>query len=160
MQPRIEIFSGKKLVGKQVIMSFTENKTFTLWQSFMPRRKEISNNVGSELYSVEIYPPLFYSNFNPSQHFEKWAAVEVANFDAVPNGMETLQIPGGLYAVFIYHGPASEGFKTYQYILQTWLPASGYELDNRPHFAVMGEKYKNDDPDSEEELWIPLKSKE
>jgi AraC family transcriptional regulator len=30
-------------------------------------------------------------------------------------------------------------------------------LDQRPHVEVMGEKYKNNDPDSEEEIWIPIK---
>jgi AraC family transcriptional regulator len=38
-----------------------------------------------------------------------------------------------------------------------WLPDSGFELDNRPHFAVMGEKYKRDDDASEEEIWIPVR---
>ncbi len=54
-------------------------------------------------------------------------------------------------------GPASKGPETYRNIFETWLPASGYVLDNRPHFAVMGEKYRNEDPDSEEEIWIPIK---
>ena len=58
---------------------------------------------------------------------------------------------------FLHRGPASEGMKTYQYIFQTWLPVSGYRLDDRPHFAVMGEKYKKEDPDSEEEIWVPVK---
>lgn len=43
--------------------------------------------------------------------------------------------------------------------LKTWLPASDYNLDNRPHFEVLGEKYKNNDPTSEEEIWIPIKLK-
>ena len=34
-----------------------------------------------------------------------------------------------------------------------------YTLDDRPHFEILGEKYKNQDPDSEEELWIPIKPK-
>jgi AraC family transcriptional regulator len=75
----------------------------------------------------------------------------------VPDGMETLTAPGGLYAVFLYQGPANAAPETYQYIFGTWLPTSDYALDNRPHFAVMGEKYKNNDPSSEEELWIPIK---
>jgi AraC family transcriptional regulator len=37
------------------------------------------------------------------------------------------------------------------------LPASGYELDDRPHFEILGERYKNNDPDSEEELWFPVR---
>jgi len=73
--------------------------------------------------------------------------------------MKTITSPEGLYAVFVHKGAASEGPKTYQYIFTTWLPASDYQLDNRPHFAIMGEKYKGEDPGSEEELWIPIKPK-
>ncbi|MEP7234441.1 MAG: GyrI-like domain-containing protein, partial [Ignavibacteriota bacterium] len=46
---------------------------------------------------------------------------------------------------------------TFQYILRTWVPNSNYELDDRPHFEILGEKYKKDDPSSEEEIWIPIK---
>jgi len=141
-------------------MSFTKNRTYELWRSFMPRRKEIQNSVGTELYSIEVYPPLFYDNFNPDSEFEKWAAVEVSDFQTIPGEMETLTSPQGLYAVFVHKGPASEGPKTYQYIFTKWLPISDFQLDNRPHFAIMGEKYKSEDPGSEEELWIPIKPKE
>lgn len=32
-----------------------------------------------------------------------------------------------------------------------------YEIDFRPHFEILGEKYKNNDPGSEEEVWIPVR---
>ncbi len=148
----------KLLAGKRIKMSFAENKTFGLWQSFMPIRNTIGNGVGTELYSIEIYPPDFFKGLNPAAFFEKWAAVEVTDFDSLPADMETLATPGGLYAVFNYKGLASDAPAFYQYIFNSWLPTSGYQLDNRPHFAVMGEKYKNNDPNSEEELWIPVKN--
>jgi AraC family transcriptional regulator len=157
MEPRIEILSEKKLIGESLKMSFTENRTFELWSGFMPRRKEIINAIGSDLLSLQIYSPLFFERFNPGADFEKWAAVEVTNFDSVPEGMETFTLAGGLYAVFVYHGAASAGAETFRYILGTWLPASEYILDNRPHFELLGEKYKNEDPDSEEEIWIPIR---
>lgn len=157
--PRIEMFHRTKFVGKRMKMSFIENKTADLWRSFMPWRKEIQQVVGNELYSIEVYPAKFFVNFNTENEFEKWAAVAVADFDQIPNEMETLVIPNGLYAVFTYKGLASEGAETYQYIHTQWFPKSGYELDNRPHFAVMGDKYKNDSEDSEEELWFPVKLK-
>jgi AraC family transcriptional regulator len=159
MKPRIETLTEKKLIGKRMIMSFSNNKTFELWRSFMPRRKEIKNNIGTELYSIEVYAPLYFNNFNPNAEFEKWAAIEVADFETIPNEMETITLPDGLYAVFVHKGPASTGPKTYQYIFGTWLPNSDFLLDNRPHFARMGEKYKNEDPNSEEEIWIPIKAK-
>ena len=36
---------------------------------------------------------------------------------------------------------------------------SEYEFDNRPQFEILGEKYKNNAPDSEEEIWIPIKKR-
>ena len=159
MRPRIEMLSEKKFVGKRIKMSFSDNKTHELWRSFMPGRRQINNIIGMELYSIEVYEQLYFDNFNPKREFDKWAAVEVMNFDRVPDEMETLNSPRGLYAVFQYKGAASKGAETYQYIYGTWLPESDFLLDNRPHFAVMGEKYKNEDPDSEEEIWIPIKNR-
>jgi len=43
-------------------------------------------------------------------------------------------------------------------MFNTWLPASEYVLGDGPHFAVMGKKYKGEDPDSEEELWMPSRA--
>lgn len=139
-------------------MSFSCNRTKELWQSFMPRRSEIKNNIGTELFSVEVYPLHFFNPFDVKAEFDKWAAIEVIDFKIIPLEMEPIILSVGLYAVFLHIGFAIEGQKMYQYIFETWLPNSGFLLDNRPHFAIMGEKYKNDDPSSEEEIWIPIKS--
>lgn len=158
IKPRITTIPEKKFIGQHMTMSFAGNRTFDLWHRFMLRRKEIQNNIGIELYSIEIYPPSFFYPFDPAAEFEKWAAVEVENFKAVPEEMDMMISPTGLYAVFIHKGPASRGAETYGFIFNSWLPGSEYLLDGRPHFAVMGEKYKKDDPASEEELWIPVTS--
>ena len=89
--------------------------------------------------------------------FEKWAGVEVSDSSEQAAGIELLTIPSGEYAVFTHRGPASAGPKTYQYIYGVWFPASDYIIDNRPHFALMDEKYKHDEPDSEEDIYIPVK---
>lgn len=72
-----------------------------------------------------------------------------------PEEMKILVIPAGKYVVFEYKG-LSNNPEVFQYIFGDWLPNSGYQLDNRPHYEVLGEKYKNNDPDSEEEIWIPI----
>jgi AraC family transcriptional regulator len=157
VQPLIKILTGKKLIGKKIRMSFANNKTMQLWQSFMPQRKEIKNTFGTELYSIEVYSDGYFNDFDPANEFDKWAAVEVSNYDIIPSGMETIVFPTGLYAVFNYKGTSAEAYKAYDHIFRNWLPQSGYVLDHRPHFAVMGEKYKRDDASSEEEIWIPVK---
>jgi AraC family transcriptional regulator len=145
------------LIGTRVNMSLVSNKTFGLWRKFMPRKKEIANVVDTNLYSISCYDNSYFANFSPATEFEKWAAVAVFNFDDVPEGMEAFTIPEGKYAVFHYKGTPESGAEAFSYIFQQWLPQSGYLLDNRPHFELLGEKYKNNSPESEEEIWIPIR---
>ena len=157
MTPRIETLPEKKLVGQRMRMTLASNKTGELWRNFMPRRREIKS-VTSNLFSMQVYnQPMDVGNFN--QEFEKWAAIEVIDFDTIPAGMESFELPGGLYAVFFYRGLSTDT-KIFQYIFGSWLPGSNYLLDNRPHFEILGERYKNNDPNSEEEIWIPIKPKQ
>ena len=159
MNPIIKTLPEKKLIGKRINMSLTNNKTFELWKSFMPRRKEIKNNLGTELFSMKVYDESYdFKNFDPSAEFEKWAAIEVSDFDEIPDEMDNWTLKSGLYAVFHYKGLSTDP-KIFEYIFGTWLLNSTYSLDNRPHFEILGEKYKNNDRDSEEEIWIPIKSK-
>ena len=158
MEMRLETIAEKRLIGKRMVMSFANNKTTELWQGFMPRRHEIQGSVGGDLYSLQCYPPLFFTNFSPQAEFEKWATVEVTDFASVPPAMETMTLPAGLYAVFHYQGlGGSAAAATFRYILGTWLPSSDYTLDARPHFEILGAKYKRDDPNSEEDIWIPIR---
>ena len=159
MKPRIEHLEEFRLVGHKIKMSFARNLTRSLWQGFMPGLREIAA-ASKDLYSVEVFGDVrFFDHFDASKEFEKWAAVKVNDFEGIPDGMESLVIPSGAYAVFPYKGKPSEAQPTYEYIHAQWIPTSEYELDNRPHFAVMGEKYKGEDPESEEELWVPIRKK-
>lgn len=160
MSPRFEILKETKLVGKRLSMSLTQNRTGELWRSFMPRRNEIQNKTGTDLFSLQIYSEDYFSgDFNPGSVFVKWAASEVSDFGFIPDGMESMTVPEGLYAIFLHQGPASDGPKIFGFIFGEWLPGSGYQVDDRPHFELLGEKYKNDDPASEEEIWIPVRRK-
>ena len=160
MQPTIVQLKEKILIGCFSKMNFIENKTSELWQNFMPRLKEIKNKISADLFSVQLYNNDYnFNQFNPSAYFIKWAATEVSAAEDVPANMETLLIQQGLYAVFLHKGSNADN-STFQYIFQTWLPSSTqYLLDNIPHFEILGEKYKNNDSSSEEEIWIPIKSK-
>lgn len=156
--PSIEQLNEKKLVGQRTKMSLAHNKTAELWSLFMPRRNEIKNALSNNLFSLNVYPGSYFANFSPNNPFEKWAAVEVDSFDAIPSGMEGFMLPLGLYAIFHYKGLSTDN-SIFQYIFGVWLPASVYVLDDRPHFELLGELYKNNDPSSEEDIWIPIRPK-
>lgn len=138
------------------LMSLADNKTRELWRSFMLLYKTIPQLPTSDLISLQVYEVGYFSDFDPASKFQKWAAVEMPESAQVPEGLEPFILPGGNYAVFDYKGPANDP-GIFRYIFSTWLPASGYILDDRPHFEVLGDHYKNEDPDSEEEIWIPIK---
>jgi AraC family transcriptional regulator len=156
MVPEIVIVPERKLAGKRLVMNFAANRTAELWRSFMPVRHEI-NGVGSELFSAAVYPDGFFTRFDPTADFEKWATAAVSPTEIVPDGLETLVIPAGKYAVFHYKGSSEQAPDVFRYIFNEWLPGSGYQIDNRPHFEILGEKYKNADADSEEDIYIPIR---
>ncbi|WP_432664392.1 GyrI-like domain-containing protein [Wukongibacter baidiensis] len=152
---RIENLQEKKLIGMSKEMSFMNDKTFELWNGFMKKHSNIKNRVDSNFISMNVYG----KKHTPDTEFEKWAVVEVTDFDDVPNEMLTYVLQGGLYAVFIHKGPANAFHLTQQYIFEKWLPSSQYELDHREHFEVLKKNYRPDDPNAEEEVWIPIKPK-
>ncbi len=158
MEPRIELTREMKLIGLQARMSLANYQVADLWKAFMPKRKEIRNTTTNDVFSLSVYDASYFTRFNPANEFEKWAAVEVSGFEHIPPGMSTLIVPAGLYAIFTYKGSSTDN-SIYQYIYSTWIPASNYQLDDRPHFEVLGEQYRNNDAGSEEIIYIPIKPK-
>lgn len=157
MEPVIKVLPETYLVGLRLPMSLMNNRTGELWKKFMPRKQEIKNAINSDLFSMQVYPTDYFKAFNPATPFEKWAALAVPAVDNIPPGMEVYTIRGGHYAVFHYKGSSAKGSEVFQYIFNTWLPTSTYSLDNREHFEILGTAYKNNDPTSEEDIWIPIK---
>ncbi|MBE7174893.1 MAG: GyrI-like domain-containing protein [Mucilaginibacter polytrichastri] len=154
---RMENSPERRLTGQKLRMSMADNRTAALWQGFMPRRAEISGRVNDLLISMQVYDAGHDpSRFDPQAGFDRWAAVEVGEGAPVPEGMLPFIIPAGLYAVFLHRGTSQEAPRTFGYIFGEWLPASGYAIAQRPHFEVLGAKYRNNGPASEEEIWIPV----
>lgn len=157
--PDIRTLSEKKLIGTYRIMSYSQNTTRALWQSFMPLKKQIKNAIGSDLYNLQIYTSVNHFNaFDPHSEFTKWAAIEVSDFDCIPDSLASYTLKGGLYAVFLHKGLPSKFQKTFDFIFKEWLPKSNYELDHREHFELLGDNYSPTDPNSEEEIWVPIQN--
>jgi AraC family transcriptional regulator len=160
VNPGIVKIEPKKLIGMSLKMSLKNDRTPELWKKFMLRRNEIINPINNDLICMQIYDKnLNFNDFTPETIYEKWAVREVNEIIDVPYEMESFILDGGLYAVFDYKGLPSEFASTWIKIYKVWLPNSEYELDQRPHFDLLGAKYKNNDPDSEEEIWVPIKIK-
>lgn len=160
MEPRIIMIEDRKLVGMNIQTTLTKKEeTIQLWKNFMPRRFEIDDHCESGYFSVQCYNNgSSYESFTPHTVYQKWAAIEVHKFGAIPEGMEKHLLQGGQYAVFTHQGPMDVFKHTMDYIYQIWLPNSGYQLDDRDHFEIMGNKYFGPNhPESEEDVWVPIK---
>ncbi|MCA9740580.1 MAG: GyrI-like domain-containing protein [Deferribacteres bacterium] len=157
MKPKITTIEPRKLVGMHMQMTLADDQTAALWQRFMRRRDEINNRANQLYVSMQIFTEVPDLSFSPDTPFEKWAAVEVTTYHDIPAGMASHTLQGGQYAVFIHRGPAAAYPKTAQFIFGVWLPSSGYQLDEREHFDLMEADYRPDNPNAEEEIWVPIK---
>lgn len=155
-QPIIKEIKSKILIGMSAEMSFVDDKTGQLFRTFQPRRGEIINKKSENTFDLRVYPQDYFRVFNPSKVFTKWALVEINDIGTIPKEMKIFELQGGKYAVFPYKGLSTDN-RIFQYIFTEWLPNAEYELDDRPHFELMTEKTKLNDPNSEEEIWIPIK---
>jgi AraC family transcriptional regulator len=157
MLPHFEVLPPTTLVGHCRCMTLLADSTADLWQDFQRLLRAQGVAPEAARYSVRVYQPGYFEDFNPAVPFEKWASVALGPNESLLPGTEMLVLPGGLYAVFDYRGPAAAGSQVFNYIFGTWLPASGYVLDERPHFEVLGERFHRTAPDSEEEIWVPVR---
>lgn len=157
---RIENIEKKYLVGKSKKMSLPNNKTSELWKSFMEKKDLVKNRIDSNYISMQVYDYSKSSEiFSTNVEFEKWAVVEVSTLDEISEEMKSYELQGGLYAVFLHRGTPSTFRETFNNIFEEWFPNSVYELDEREHFELLGEKYKNNDPTSEEEIYLPIRKR-
>jgi len=144
-----------KLIGLCREMSQVSDETSQLWREFRARRAEIGNRTSTDSISMRIYPEDAAQVSDPTARIQKWAAVEVSQLDPIPEGMAAWTTAGGLYAIFIHHGPATD-LSTFEFIFGEWLPESDFELDHREHFEILPENYRPLDPEAREEICVPI----
>lgn len=170
MENRIEKLEPTTILGKSLEMSLAQDKTQALWQSFGPFVKDIENRKDRNFISLQKFNSVFDpKNFDPNAPFTKWAgvalqpAIEDGNagqrHDGLIPGLSLYEIQGGMYAVFTHVGPASEFRRSMEYVFGEWFPKSAYLVDDREHFEVLPEGYRPDDPNAQEEIWIPIRKK-
>jgi AraC family transcriptional regulator len=156
MEIKIMETQAKRLLGMHIEMSLSTPRNQELFSAFMPRKKEISS-LHTDVYSLQVYPMGYYTQFDPHKPFTKYALVEVDADTAIPDGMNEFNLDAGTYAVFDYVGDSAAFGQAMYYLLTEWMPATDYEIDDRPHFEILGAHYKRNSPDSKEQVWVPVR---
>ncbi len=119
IEVEIVTIEGFTVLGLE-IHSSDSLQIMTLWEEFTPRIQEIPGvEMDSDAYGV------FWGNDEMYDEFTYLACIESDLTDPLPEGMITLNIPGGEYAVFTF--PFEQVEDAYSYIYGEWLLVSAYE---------------------------------
>ena len=125
-----------------------------LQERFLALLHRLPDGIRTEhYYGISIYPRdlgtegFFYMN-----------AVEVERLDDLHPLLMAKPIPPSAYARFIHKGLYRDIGLSSEYIYQTWLPRSGYELSMPIELEYFGPDYLGPhDESSEAEIFIPIK---
>lgn len=150
MEPKIVSRPAFKVVGLKVRGTAGGDQIKALWGNFMTRVQEIKYPVGDNVtYGVS-------TGFDhETNEFDYIACMAVELVEEVPQGMVSLDIPQGTFAVFTTTLPNM--VEAYDYAYNTWLPNSGYERHEAPDFEEYGPDFDGQDPNSEFQFYVPLK---
>lgn len=146
MNLKIESKGPMMFIGVPYLGQNEHNEIAQIWQIFNTRSSEIINCVpGYDAAYGICYP-------NQDGLVDYVAGIPVTNLDVIPPGMVGKEVPYQTYAVFEVKGITEIG-KTYEYILNEWMPKSGYKPGNGPDFEVYPESFDPRNPNSPESLF-------
>lgn len=120
------------------------------WQRFLPHFPNVPGQLDRKAYGA-MY------NFDEQGNFDYLCGVEVADFSRVPAGWATLRLPAAKYAVFTHAEHISTIRRTWATVWDSWLPSSGHEVADAPHFELYGENFNSQTGVGGVEIWIPLR---
>jgi AraC family transcriptional regulator len=132
-----------------------KEKVLTQWQNFLPRKKEIRNQLGKEFYGLALSSELELRE----RRLSYLAGVETGDLQQSVPDFEYARILGGTYACFENRGLAQQRSSLIDFIYGIWLPESPYQRGLDYDFEVFDKRYSLGNPDSISMLYIPLKVK-
>ncbi|MDD3287855.1 MAG: AraC family transcriptional regulator [Alphaproteobacteria bacterium] len=154
MKPRFERKEAFTVIGLGKDYNLANPNTIgALWNAFLAQKNRIEQTRGEDCYGI-CYAPKEKEAMPDKFHYT--AALRVNENAPVPEGMEKIHIAAQEYAVFTHKGPTSNITITNDFIWKTWLPQSGVDLADAPDFELYGAKWKDNAPDSEFEIFVPI----
>jgi AraC family transcriptional regulator len=119
------------------------------WQRFVPSLGSVPGQVGRAAYGVNY-------NGDDDGNFDYLCGVEVSSFAGLARSWGRLRIPEQRYAVFAHRDHVSTIRRTHNTIWTKWLPQSGYEVADAPHFERYGDDFDGQTGTGGIEVWLPL----
>jgi len=141
--PRFETLGDRRVfgLGRMIVLEgyAGTRAILRLWKDFRDRwTGDLAP--AEELYGLGVYDR---EEFLPDgASFEYFACAPLAAKAALPAGYRERLIPGGLYAVFEYDGPARRTRDAFNHIFGVWFPSAPYRLRTGENGSIGFERYR------------------
>ncbi|BBB46929.1 MerR family transcriptional regulator [Pelolinea submarina] len=154
MEIEIKNIPALKLVGLRYQGRNEQNEIVELWTAFNRLSGQIKHFTGEAAYGVCSIPDSL-----PEGEFEYLCAFPVAEYDAIPEGMVSMDLEPMRVAVFAHCGSQEGLGDTYTRIYQEWLPQAELEpLKAGLDLEVYTEEFKDFASDSVMYIYVPVKA--
>ncbi len=144
----LEIDMPSHLVGAEKLVPLLVGT----WQNFNKRKNEIKSRIGKSSFGIAKSEGMH----NEEDMMRYLSAVEVSDFDVVPEGLSTYTIPPMKYASFKNSGLGDTTVHTISYIYGTWLPNSKFKRAKGDDMEVFDHRFDMNSSDSISEYFIPI----
>jgi predicted transcriptional regulator YdeE len=151
MEPKFTEKKGFKVAGLKYVGKNPQPDIGNLWDKFVPRMNEPVNRINPNVtygvcYDMDAEGNIYYI-----------AGVEVSDFENLPEGFDTVEIPDNKYAVFTHKGSIANFSQTVAFVYGKWVkdPANNKKFD-APDFELYDERFKGDAEDSECDLYVAV----
>ena len=149
MQPELVTKPAFTVVGMLLHTRTMAPEIPQLWEHFGPRMDEVPD---------QAEPGVSYGVMQQGaaggDALDYMAGVAVVQALDVPAGMTSWEIPAQTYAVLPATLPTLGA--AFDFIYNTWLPASGYQPTGGPFFERYGATFDPSDPTSELSIYVPV----
>jgi len=126
-----------------------------LWSEYVPRKQEVPHRLSTADVGICTRLPNESQRTHPEVCFYI-AGAEVTELAKLPEGMMSLTVPAGRYAVFTHIGQLDALEITMKFIYGTWLPNSGCKLRQAPDIETYDHRFNPFSDKSEMGIWIPV----
>lgn len=150
MNCRIVTHAPFVVLGMEIATKPMSPEIPELWSRFVQREHEITRVVEPHVsYGVMRSKP------GEPDCLSYLAGLHVADqAGPLPVGMTAVAVPAGQYAVFEF--PLSDIGSAFDFMFNSWLPASGFVATQSPMFERYGEDFDPSAPDSRMEAHIAV----
>jgi AraC family transcriptional regulator len=116
------------------------------WEAFMPRMTEVDKEA-KEAFGVSV--------IIDENEFGYWAALEIGQNQAIPDGMSAVEISAGTYACCTVPSMEKLG-DAYMYLFDAWIKGQGQGGYTYNMKANTFERYCDWDPSKPFEIYMPV----